>query len=125
MSENLTFKIFYRSVIPEDEEWDIDSTLSDYTASLTNEEPSWWTENPLDLLRFDVKISFKIPDIIVNPTLRSIQEAVNKVARTVISVSKTIMWWAADVNESFHKSVSKDEMVMKIMKELSIAVTCE
>lgn len=33
------------------------------------------------------------------------------------------MWWAADVNESFHRSVAQDPQVNKSLEELSTAVT--
>lgn len=33
------------------------------------------------------------------------------------------MWWAADVNESFHRSVAQDSQVNKSLEELSTAVT--
>ena len=117
--------IIFCSIILEEEEEENDPNLSDYTALLANGEPSWSIENPLDLLRFDVKISFNIPDIVINPTLKSIQEGVNQVAMAIVGVSRGVMWWAADVNETFHNSVSKDEVVMIILKELAVAVTSE
>ena len=68
-------------------------------------------------------MQFNIPDIVIKPSLHTIQNGVQRVATHLVDVSKTIMWWAADVNESFHRSVVQDPQVNKSLEELSTSVT--
>ena len=68
-------------------------------------------------------MKFNIPDIVIKPSLHTIQNGVQRVAAHLVDVSKTIMWWAADVNESFHRSVVQDPQVNKSLEELSTSVT--
>lgn len=70
-----------------------------------------------------VQIRFNIPDIVIEPSLGTIQDGVNKIATDLVDVSKAIMWWAADVNESFHGLVSKNDKVQNQLQELSTVVT--
>lgn len=68
-------------------------------------------------------VQFNIPDIVIKPSLQTIQDGVQRVAAHLVDISKTIMWWAADVNESFHHSVTQDQQVSVLMEQLSTAVT--
>ena len=68
-------------------------------------------------------VQFNIPDIVIKPSLQTIQDGVQRVAAHLVDISKMIMWWAADVNESFHRSVTQDQQVSVLMEQLSTAVT--
>lgn len=99
------------------------SEFSDYPDSLNSQVSDWSTSNLEELLQFEVDVQFNIPDIVIKPSLHTIQDGVQRVATHLVDVSKTIMWWAADVNESFHRSVAQDEQVIRSLQELSSAVT--
>lgn len=99
------------------------SEFSDYPESLNSQVSDWSTSNLEELLQFEVDVQFNIPDIVIKPSLHTIQDGVQRVATHLVDVSKTIMWWAADVNESFHRSVAQDEQVIRSLQELSSAVT--
>ena len=99
------------------------SEFSDYPESLNSQVSDWSTSNLEELLQFEVDVQFNIPDIVIKPSLHTIQDGVQRVATHLVDVSKTIMWWAADVNESFHRSVAQDEQVIRALQELSSAVT--
>ena len=99
------------------------SEFSDYPESLNSQVSDWSTSNLEELLQFEVDVQFNIPDIVIKPSLHTIQDGVQRVATHLVDVSKTIMWWAADVNESFHRSVAQDEQVISSLQELSSAVT--
>ena len=99
------------------------SEFSDYPESLNSQVSDWSTSNLEELLQFEVDVQFNIPDIVIKPSLHTIQDGVQRVATHLVDVSKTIMWWAADVNESFHRSVAQDEQVIGSLQELSSAVT--
>lgn len=99
------------------------SEFSDYPESLNSQVSDWSTSNLEELLQFEVDVQFNIPDIVIKPSLHTIQNGVQRVATHLVDVSKTIMWWAADVNESFHRSVAQDEQVIRSLQELSSAVT--
>ena len=98
------------------------SEFSDYPESLNSQVSDWSTSNLEELLQFEVDVQFNIPDIVIKPSLHTIQDGVQRVATHLVDVSKTIMWWAADVNESFHRSVAQDEQVIRSLQELSSAV---
>ena len=99
------------------------SEFSDYPESLNSQVSDWSTSNLEELLQFEVDVQFNIPDIVIKPSLHTIQDGVQRVAVHLVDVSKTIMWWAADVNESFHRSVAQDPQVIRSLQELSSAVT--
>lgn len=99
------------------------SEFSDYPESLNSQVSDWSTSNLEELLQFEVDVQFNIPDIVIKPSLHTIQGGVQRVATHLVDVSKTIMWWAADVNESFHRSVAQDEQVIRSLQELSSTVT--
>lgn len=99
------------------------SEFSDYPESLNSQVSDWSTSNLEELLQFEVDVQFNIPDIVIKPSLHTIQDGVQRVATHLVDVSKKIMWWAADVNESFHRSVAQDEQVIRSLQELSSAVT--
>lgn len=96
---------------------------SDFSEFLNPQYSDWSTSNQEGLLQFEVDVQFNIPDIVIKPSLHTIQDGVRRVASHLVDISKTIMWWAADVNESFHRSVAQDSQVNKSLEELSTAVT--
>ena len=96
---------------------------SDFSEFLNPQYSDWSTSNQEGLLQFEVDVQFNIPDIVIKPSLHTIQDGVQRVASHLVDISKTIMWWAADVNESFHRSVVQDSQVNKSLEELSTAVT--
>ena len=95
----------------------------DFSEFLGPQYSDWSTSNQEGLLQFEVDVQFNIPDIVIKPSLHTIQDGVQRVAAHLVEISKTIMWWAADVNESFHRSVEQDSQVNKSLQELSTAVT--
>lgn len=99
------------------------SDLGDFSESLSSQISYWNTSNLEGLLQFEVGVQFNIPDIVIKPSLQTIQDGVQRVAAHLVDISKTIMWWAADVNESFHHSVTQDQQVSILMEQLSTAVT--
>lgn len=99
------------------------SEIGDYAESLTSQFSDWSTTNLEGLLQFEVDVQFNIPDIVIKPSLQTIQDGVQLVAAHLVDVSKTIMWWAADVNESFHRSIAQDQQVNNSIEELSSSVT--
>ena len=99
------------------------SDLGDFSESLSSQISYWNTSNLEGLLQFEVGVQFNIPDIVIKPSLQTIQDGVQRVAAHLVDISKTIMWWAADVNESFHRSVTQDQQVRILMEQLSTAVT--
>ena len=99
------------------------SEIGDYAESLSSQFSDWSTSNLEGLLQFEVDVQFNIPDIVIRPSLQTIQDGVQLVAAHLIDVSKTIMWWAADVNESFHRSIAQDQKVNNSIEELSTSVT--
>ena len=99
------------------------SEISDYAESLSSQVSDWNATNLEGLLQFEVDVQFNIPDIVIKPSLHTIQDGVHRVATRLVDVSKTIMWWAADVNESFHRSVAQDQQVNNSLHELSSSVT--
>lgn len=90
---------------------------------MSSQYSDWSTSNQEGLLQFEVDVQFNIPDIVIKPSLQTIQDGVQLVASHLVDVSNTIMWWAADVNESFHRSVAQDHQVNKCLDELSTSVT--
>ena len=90
---------------------------------MSSQFSEWNTSNLEGLLQFEVDVQFNIPDIVIKPSLHTIQDGVQRVAAHLVDVSKTIMWWAADVNESFHRSVVQDPQVNISLEELSTSVT--
>lgn len=96
---------------------------SDFSEFLSSQYSDWSTSNQEGLLQFEVDVQFNIPDIVIKPSLQTIQDGVQRVATHLVDISKTIMWWAADVNESFYRSVAQDEQVNKSLEELSTSVT--
>ena len=106
-----------------EESSDEESDFSDYADSASSDFSDWATSDQEGLLYFEVDVQFNIPDIIIKPSLATIQHGVDHVARIVVNVSKTIMWWAADVNESFHRSVAQDSQVKTSLQDLSTSVT--
>lgn len=90
---------------------------------MSSQYSDWSTSNQEGLLQFEVDVQFNIPDIVIKPSLQTIQDGVQRVAAHLVDISKTIMWWAADVNESFHRSVAQDPQVNKSLEELSTSVT--
>lgn len=70
-------------------------------------------------------VRFSIPDIIIDPTLQTIQSGVDRIATGVVDVTKNIMWWAADVNEPFHRTLAQDARVIRQLEQLLGAVICE
>lgn len=107
--------------------WDASSEdgsgLGDFSESLSSQISYWNTSNLEGLLQFEVDVQFNIPDIVIKPSLETIQDGVQRVAAHLVDISKTIMWWAADVNESFHRSVTQDQQVSILLEQLSTAVT--
>ncbi|XP_048577711.1 dynein axonemal heavy chain 8 isoform X3 [Nematostella vectensis] len=99
---------------------DNESEMSDFSGSVKS---SWSVTNQDELLKFEVDVRFNIPDIVIEPSLSMIQDGVNKVALGVVNVSRGIMWWAADVNESFHGMVSRDNKVQAQLQDLSSSIT--
>lgn len=114
--------VLYLSRSSWDASSDDGSEFSDYPESLNSQVSDWSTSNLEELLQFEVDVQFNIPDIVIKPSLHTIQDGVQRVATHLVDVSKTIMWWAADVNESFHRSVAQDEQVIRSLQELSSAV---
>lgn len=106
-----------------DDSSDNGSENSDYAESVSSQYSEWSTTNQEELLQFEVNVQFNIPDIVIKPSLQTIQDGVQRVAVHLVDVSRTIMWWAADVNESFHRSVAQDHQVNKTLEELSTSVT--
>ena len=99
------------------------SEFGDYAESLSSQMSDWNTTNLEGLLQFEVGVQFNIPNIVIKPSLQTIQDGVQRVAVHLVDVSKTIMWWAADVNESFYRSVVQDQQVNNSLQELSTSVT--
>lgn len=99
------------------------SEIGDYAESLTSQFSDWSTTNLEGLLQFEVDVQFNIPDIVIKPSLQTIQDGVQLVAAHLVDVSKTIMWWAADVNESFHRSIAQSQQINNSIEELSSSVT--
>lgn len=102
---------------------DSGSEIGDYAESLSSQMSDWNTTNLEGLLQFEVDVQFNIPDIVIKPSLQTIQDGVQRVAVHLVDVSRAIMWWAADVNESFYRSVAQDEQVNNSLQELSTSVT--
>ncbi|XP_068697910.1 dynein axonemal heavy chain 8-like [Montipora foliosa] len=99
------------------------SDVGDLSDSLSSQFSDWNTSNLEGLLQFEVDVQFNIPDIVIKPSLQTIQDGVQRVAVHLVDISKTIMWWAADVNESFHHSVTQDQQVSILLAELSTSIT--
>ena len=99
-----------------DDSSDNGSENSDYAESVSSQYSEWSTTNQEELLQFEVNVQFNIPDIVIKPSLQTIQDGVQRVAVHLVDVSRTIMWWAADVNESFHRSVAQDHQVTKTLE---------
>uniref|UniRef100_A0A3P9MF80 Dynein, axonemal, heavy chain 5 n=1 Tax=Oryzias latipes TaxID=8090 RepID=A0A3P9MF80_ORYLA len=58
------------------------------------------TRNTLEMLRkhfsFRVDVVLSIPDIVINPALEKVQEALNQIVECVVSVSKGVGQWSKD-----------------------------
>lgn len=80
----------------------------------------------MELLYFyQVEIRFSIPDIVIEPSLSVIQRGVDRIACELVDVSKAIMWWAADVNQSFHSQIHCHDKIVNYLDQLSTVVTGE
>ena len=106
--------------------WDLSSDDESVLSEVSDVgSTEWSTAAQGRPLQFEVDVRFNVPDIIIDPALSAIQSGLDRVATGIVDVTRNIMWWAADVNESFHKTLARDPKVVKQVEQLSSAVTCE
>ena len=74
------------------------------------------------LVQFNVNIQFALPDIRIEPSLEVVQSIVNKLTKEILGVSKTVYWWAADEEKSFHSSIAADKTVVKYCQAIDSSV---
>jgi dynein heavy chain len=76
---------------------------------------------------FDVNVELQIPNIVMNPPLNEIQEAINRCSRTVLGCSKALKVWDCEVQPgagktSVYEVISKDREIVRVVLLLTGAV---
>ena len=74
-------------------------------------------------IQFDVEVQFLLPDLCTKPSLDEVQLAINKVARDIVDISKTVRWWAKDSQKTFHSSILSDDSINGALERISLLVS--
>ena len=102
-----------------------DTSRPSSAASNLSTSSEWSVIEPssCDLLQFEVDIKFNIPDIVIAPTLSTLQSAVNDVAVALVNICQDMQWWAVDTKETLHTSISNNTDITSLVQAISDIVT--
>ncbi|XP_070568705.1 dynein axonemal heavy chain 5-like isoform X4 [Ptychodera flava] len=85
-----------------------------------------WTTDKSDevtYLRFEVEVKFAIPNIIIEPTLDSVQEALGQTGKAILAVTENVLWWGGEyLGEPLYGSIQSEPIVQDLMGELDEVV---
>ncbi|XP_068137634.1 dynein axonemal heavy chain 5-like isoform X2 [Hyperolius riggenbachi] len=74
-------------------------------------------------LRFRLSLIFKIPDILLEPSMDITQDAVNQVVLSIINISDPLSWWSGKKKgQCFHVCIAEDDILQKIVAKFDTAV---
>ncbi|XP_029452717.1 dynein gamma chain, flagellar outer arm-like [Rhinatrema bivittatum] len=72
------------------------------------------------VLRFKLMVIFKIPNIVIDPSVEVAQDAVKRAALAIISMSDSLSWWSGESKGTlFLSSISEDETIQHILSHIS------
>ncbi len=67
---------------------------------------------------FDVEVLLKVPEVILNPPLSEIQEAINTSAKRIIGTSRKLRCWGMPAGQgpaSYYELIAKDKEVVRMV----------
>ncbi|XP_064629693.1 uncharacterized protein LOC135488785 isoform X2 [Lineus longissimus] len=86
---------------------------------------SWTTERTHEVtyLRFEVAAKFAIPNITMDPSLDTVQHAVDNTATAIMNVVKGVTWLGGDaIGENFYQNLTQDDTIGDLLHQLSAVV---
>lgn len=73
-------------------------------------------------LKFKVNVLFDLPNIVLVPTINTVQSVVSQIAQNIIDVSLNIYWWDADFKKSFHDTIMNNSSVVLLKEKIDNAL---
>ncbi|XP_077977225.1 dynein axonemal heavy chain 8-like isoform X3 [Glandiceps talaboti] len=86
---------------------------------------TWTTEKASEVtyLRFEVEVKFAIPNIIIQPTLDSVQQALGEIGSAILGVTNNVAWWGGEsLGEPIYEAITQEPIVQDLLLQLSEVV---